>query len=329
MLSTRRSACLAQALRAACETEIRALKPGNVGLHGAGHGMTADDFLASAEAIAEPLAMRGRTVGRRILAAVEATRRVVPCNTNLGIVLLCAPLAHAALQSKGAFPLRLELERVLAELDVADAELAFAAIRLANPGGLGEAPRHDVRQTPRVSLLEAMREAAQRDSIARQYVNGFADIFDIGIGFYRQCRARWRSDEWATAAVYLRFMGRWPDSHVRRKHGEAQARSLSREAAAVSAELQRTARPEQLRPRLLEWDAQLKRQGINPGTSADLSVASLFAARVEQILEEEFTAAGPNPGSAGNQPWDRSLAQGRPLHANVPAMGSAHDSSSN
>lgn len=329
MLSTARSVRLAEAVRMACETEIRALKPGNVGLHGAGHGMTADDFLISAEAIAEPLTVPGRSVGGRILAAVEATRRAVPCNTNLGIVLLCAPLVQAALQSKGAFPLRLELERVLAHLDIADAELAFTAIRLANPAGLGEAPAHDVRQPARVSLLEAMCSASPRDSIARQYANGFADIFDIGIGFYRQCRARWRSEEWATLAVYLRCMARWPDSHVQRKHGEQTARALSREAAAVSAELQRTSRPELLRPRLLQWDEYLKRRGINPGTSADICVACVFGARAEEILEEEFNAAEPNPGSAADQPWDRNPAQGRPLHANAPAMGSAHNSSSN
>lgn len=329
MLSTARSGRLAQAVREACETEIRALKPGNVGLHGDGHGMSADDFLISAEAIAEPLTVPGRSVGGRILAAIEATRRVVPCNTNLGIVLLCAPLAHAALQARGVFPLRLELEHVLARLDVADAELAFTAIRLANPGGLGEAPQYDVRQPARVSLQEAMRAASGRDSIARQYASGFADIFDIGVGFHRQCHARWRSEEWATLAVYLRFMARWPDSHVQRKHGEPVARALGREAAAVSAELLRTSQPERLRQRLLEWDERLKRQGINPGTSADLSVACLFAARAEEMLEEEFNAAEPNPDSAANQPWDRGLTQGRAQHANAPATGSAHNSPSN
>ncbi len=70
-------------------------KPGNVSLHSAGHDMRAQQFLDSARASAPALFDPRAGVGARIEAAVRATRAVAGCNTNLGILLLCAPLARA------------------------------------------------------------------------------------------------------------------------------------------------------------------------------------------------------------------------------------------
>src|SRR5262245_36918074 len=64
---------IAAAFVAACRDELEAPKPGNVHLFAAGHRMTADDFVRSAEAAAEPLTAPGARVGERILRAVEAT----------------------------------------------------------------------------------------------------------------------------------------------------------------------------------------------------------------------------------------------------------------
>ncbi|HEX6827610.1 MAG TPA: triphosphoribosyl-dephospho-CoA synthase, partial [Burkholderiales bacterium] len=187
---------LAVAVRWACEVEVRAMKPGNVSIHSPGHGMSAQDFLASAGAVAGPLTALAAGVGERILRAVEATRAAVGCNTNLGIVLLAAPLIHAALRA-GAEPLRPALDKVLRSLTVEDAGLAYQAIRLAQPGGLGASPRHDVNEVPRVTLLAAMQEAASRDSIALQYANGVREVFETGVPLARFCRSHWQSDEWA------------------------------------------------------------------------------------------------------------------------------------
>src|SRR5262245_46134541 len=145
---------IAQAFVAACRDELQALKPGNVHVFADGHGMTAGDFVRSAEAAAGPLAQPGAKVGARILGAVQATRAAVASNTNLGIILLCAPLAAAAEQSSDLCPsaLRTAVAGVLEALDVEDAALAFRAITLASPGGLGAAARHDVRAPATVSL---------------------------------------------------------------------------------------------------------------------------------------------------------------------------------
>jgi len=302
-----RSERLARAVRWACETEVQALKPGNVSVHAPSHGMTAEDFLASAAAIAAPLCASGDTVGGRILAAVRATRTVADCNTNLGIVLLAAPLVHAALLA-GPGRLRAALEEVLAALTVDDADQAYQAIRLAQPGGLGASPRHDVSETPRVTLLAAMQEAAARDSIARQYATGYRDVFETGVPLARDCRSRWGSDEWAAVAVYLDLLARIPDTLIARKFGIPAAQQVSREAAPLAQALALAQKPEHLSRQMLEFDSRLKQAGLNPGTTADLTVASLLALRVEEILEAEVTDCGPAPGARGLSSWDGSRA---------------------
>lgn len=270
---TTRSSRIAAAFEAACLAELTALKPGNVHAHAAGHGMTVEDFARSAEAAAPAIAAPGRSVGERILAAVTATRAAVGQNTNLGIILLAAPLAVAAETGK-------DLATVLAGLRVADAVACYQAIRLAAPGGLGRAERHDVAEAPRVTLLEAMRAAADRDRIARQYVDGFADVRTLGVPCLRARRAAGWPEDWAMAATYLRFLAAFADSHVLRKHGPETAEAVRREAVPLARGLAATADPGALRAPLLAFDQALKERGINPGTSADLTVASHLAEAV-------------------------------------------------
>ena len=119
------------------------------------HEWTVADFERSADAAAMPLAM-AHGVGPRVLAAVKATLAAVGYNSNLGIVLMSAPLVEAALTcGENAFQAR--VCRVLHDLSLDDADAAFQAIAMANPGGLGDAAAHDVRDAARTTLLEAMR----------------------------------------------------------------------------------------------------------------------------------------------------------------------------
>jgi triphosphoribosyl-dephospho-CoA synthase len=276
------SDAVARAFVAACEAELAAPKPGNVHHFAPGHGMAARDFIDSARAAAPCIAARGATVGARILDAVEATWVAVNQNTNLGIILLCAPLAHAALDATQT-DLRQETTRVLAELDRDDADAAFRAIARARPAGLGSAPTHDVAEPARVSLLEAMRAAADRDRIAYQYANGFVDIFETGASALAGARARGHDAARATLDVYLAFLGAFPDSHIARKHGLAAARAVQGEAASLAAKLAGLDDARAFAD-ALEYDRFLKEKSLNPGTSADLTVAVLFADYLAPIL---------------------------------------------
>jgi triphosphoribosyl-dephospho-CoA synthase len=267
----------------ACRMEIEALKPGNVHLFADGHGMSAAQFMMSAEVSSAPLTDPRLPVGQRILEAVRATRLAVATHTNHGIILLSGPLICAA-EMTGGPPhhnrlhddrLHDALDAVLRAMSMDDTRAVFEAIVAAAPGGLGEAA-NDVRQEPKVHLLEAMREAAGRDMIARQYVTCFGDVFDVGLAALDGALARGEVGMWPTVFAYMAFLAGFPDSHVVRNHGAEAANRSRQEALAVQAALHAND-DEAARIRLLmQLDRRLKTDNINPGTSADLTVATLL-----------------------------------------------------
>jgi len=324
----------------ACSLDVAVRKPGNVSRASAGHGMQAEAFLASARAAAGPLFARGEPVGARIEAAVAATRAAVSCNTNLGILLLCAPLA-AALERlgeapplaspaqpagtrgsavaavlterdaggaqralPGAFPgatggdpaaLRAAVRSVLAELTVDDARAAYRAIALANPGGLGRAESEDVATPPSVDLRTAMGLAAGRDSVARQYANGYADVFGYGLAALTDLGGR-GGLAGAVQTVFLCFLAGWPDSHIVRKRGGAVAQTVTADAVGWLDRL-RADPAAGAEADFAAWDDRLKASGINPGTSADLTVCTLFAAALARPAVIGMAAAESWHGS--------------------------------
>jgi len=264
----------------ACLLEASAPKPGNVSPGRHFHDTRYEDFLASAVAIGPALGSAAeRPLGVTIRAAVEATARWAGINTNLGIVLLLAPLARAARRTGGT--LRDRVAAVLAETTVADAVDAYAAIRLARPGGLGHATAEDVDAAPTVTLTQAMALAAERDSVAREYLTGFALTFEIGVPALR--RARGDSLPWTEAAVetFLALLAAVPDTHIARKLGLEESQRISRRARDVGRS--GGTRTSAGRAALAAFDAELRdaRNTRNPGTTADLTCAALFAVILE------------------------------------------------
>jgi triphosphoribosyl-dephospho-CoA synthase len=251
--------------------------------------MSLTDFILSAEVSAVPIAARGARVGVRVRAAVAATLSAVGQNTNLGIILLCAPLAAAAEIANGA--LRSALAGVLDSLDRGDAADVFSAIAAANPGGLGHAVRHDVNGPATAPLRVAMAEAADRDRIARQYVTVYEDVFSVGLPALRTARQRRSDPRWSTLAVYLTFLAAMPDTHIVRKFNAATAEAVRREAVDWRDAFTGASDPEAISDGLLNWDRELKSREINPGTSADLTVATLFASSLSSIRGEKCAAA--------------------------------------
>ena len=271
---------VAAAGQLACLLEVSAPKPGNVSPERHFHDTRYEDFLASAVAIGPALAQAHTLpLGLTIRRAVEDTLRWTRSNTNLGIVLLLAPLARAALQDAG--PLRDRLSRVLGETTVADAVEVYAAIRQARPGGLGESESEDVSTQPTVTLREAMGLAAGRDAVAREYVTDFALTFETGVPALLE--ARQRGLAWTDAAVetYLALLASSPDTHIARKLGLAEAEMVSGKAAEVRG-AGGTTTPAG-RQKLLELDRELRdpRNRRNPGSTADLTCAALFVVILE------------------------------------------------
>jgi triphosphoribosyl-dephospho-CoA synthase len=275
----------------ACVWEATARKPGNVYRYRDFHDATYLDFLLSAAALAPVLAEADRRrVGDTVLECVRVTRRVAGSNTNLGIVLLLAPLASVP----PGEALRAGVERVLNALDVEDARLVYQAIRLATPGGLGEVPEQDVCAEPTKTLREVMALAADRDLVARQYANGFREVFDDGVPALEAGLGHAGSLEGGIILAHLHLMAHYPDTLIARKCGPDEAAEAGRRARQVldmdwphgrgSVEA------------LADLDAWLRAEGNrrNPGTTADLVAACLFVG----LRTERITLPPPFPWPA-------------------------------
>jgi triphosphoribosyl-dephospho-CoA synthase len=253
---------VAAAAQLACVLEVGAEKPGNITPSHDFEDTTYEDMVRCAIAIGPELVV-DRGVGETVLAIVETSPAAA--NTNLGIALLLAPLAKAALQPG---PLRERLREVLR--DVGDARAAYAAIRLAGAGGLDEPVEHDVRDEPEIGLREAMAAAADRDSIASEYVTDFALTFEVGLPALRDLTRE------AIVRLHLTLLAHTPDTLIARKAGAEAAQRVSEGARDVLAG----------RRTLESFDASLREQGnrLNPGTTADLVTATVFVALVEGML---------------------------------------------
>jgi triphosphoribosyl-dephospho-CoA synthase len=263
-------------IQTACVWEALADKVGNVSRHHDFEDVTVVDFVLSGAAIAPVLAeVRSYGVGRAVCEAVRATRQVCANNTNLGIVLLLAPLARAVDRD--------QLARLLQECDVAESRWIVQAIREAKPGGLGRMDAQDVRDEPTVPLVELMRLAPPHDRIARQYVTAFAEVFDEVVPDLRE-----RLDhgiEPALQHAQLRQLARHGDSLIARKRGIGESDEARQRAAEVLAQ------PESWPERRAALDAWLRAEGHarNPGTTADLLAAGLFVL----LARGEITPAHP------------------------------------
>jgi triphosphoribosyl-dephospho-CoA synthase len=281
---TEPSQLLAEQIRAACVWEVSARKPGNVHPDAEFADVRFEDFVRSADVVA-PVLAEARTlgVGRAIREAVAVTRGAVGCNTNLGIILLLAPLAAVP----ASLTLRDGIEDVLARLTLEDARDCYAGIREAQPGGLGRAVQEDVAGPPSVTLREAMQLAAGRDRIAGQYANGFKDVLVRGLSLLETPQSeQWAAARWEQAIImlHLRLMADSPDTLIARKCGIATAQEASVRAQRVlEAGWPHTHAGHQ---EFEDCDRWLRREGHrrNPGTTADLVAAILFAAlRDERI----------------------------------------------
>lgn len=266
----------------ACVWEATARKPGNVHRFADFDDVTYVDFLMSAAAFQEAMSCAVLLgVGRTVHDAVRDTRRVVRSNTNLGMILLLAPLAAA----EGSLTLRADVEELLTRLTIEDTRLVYEAIRLANPSGLGTVQDQDVAAEPTLPLREVMTLAADRDLVARQYANGFREVFDEGVPALVRGLEIAGCLEGAIIFCHLSLMAAHPDSLIARKRGPAEAEEAARRARAVlDAGWPHGPAGGEALARLDGWLRGAGR-GRNPGTTADLVTASLFVALREQIIK--------------------------------------------
>ncbi|MCA9148457.1 MAG: triphosphoribosyl-dephospho-CoA synthase [Planctomycetales bacterium] len=295
---------IGQCATLSCLLEVAAPKPGNVHRGADFPDMTLQDLLASAVAIGPALELApDHGVGATALAAIQATRQVTHANTNLGIVLLLAPLACVSRE----ISLSDGIHSVLSALTANDCADVYQAIQLASPGGLNpqEVQLHaDEVTTIRTNnaaenqqvadrgrslpndLLSAMRQAADWDLIAQQYVTDFALVFESIVPWLMATPQLSLSDR--IVRTHVRLMSEFPDSLIARKCGQSVARESAANAAAVLRAGE--AHESNYHDALADLDFWLRSDGNrrNPGTTADLIAAGLFVLLREDLISAPF-----------------------------------------
>lgn len=264
---------IGQCATLACLLEATAPKVGNVHRGADFENLTFTDFAVSAVAIGPAMASaRENGVGPAILEAIKATRQLVDTNTNLGMVLLIAPLAAVPRNE----PLASGVGKVLRGLTPEDSRLVYEAIRLAQPGGMGKVDEMDVAAEAPSDLLLAMAAAAERDLVAQQYVTDFGLVLHKIAPWLSDAASRWSLTD-AIIHSHLRLLAEYPDSLIARKCGLETAQEVSTYAAAVLTA--GSPGDDSYHEAAADLDFYLRSDGHcrNPGTSADLIAAGLFA----------------------------------------------------
>lgn len=279
---------LSELTRLACLWEATIPKPGNVHPHASFDDLTYDDFVTSANVIAPILGTsKNKRIGELVLEAAQATMKAVGKNTNLGIIIILAPLAVARREGK-------LVSTILEEMGVQDAIDVYRAIRVMQPGGMGKVSEQDVSDIPTITLLEAMRLAEDRDLIARQYSNGYRDVLQLLLPHLKQKYVHFSLDHecinvhaslvLSVQSTFLTGIAELGETLIRRKCGEAVEKQAQLHARQI---LQAGwPRSEQAMDLFQQFDTWLRTDGHrrNPGTMADLIAATLFLALQEGVI---------------------------------------------
>lgn len=262
-----------------CKKDIELIKPGNVNLLSPHKDTKAQDYLDSATLSSKELFNQNHSLGKRILESVKVTRSQVNVNTNLGIILLCAPVIQSYIDFN-ALDLRDCIKKTLSATSVKDTHDLCAAINISSPGGLGDSDMYDTASYPNISIKQIMDYSKEYDRISYQYSHNFTDIFDFIIPKLEFLNQRYESLDISLSLLFIEILAKIPDSHISRKFGDKIAKKTSNNAYDLLKILEREYDPDYLAKALNNLDYEYKKKGINPGTTADLLVASLMIYKI-------------------------------------------------
>ena len=262
-----------------CKKDIELIKPGNVNLLSSHKDTKAQDYLDSAILSSKELFNQNYSLGKRILESVNVTRSQVNVNTNLGIILLCAPVIQSYIDFNN-LDLREGIKKTLSTTSIKDTHDLCAAINISSPGGLGDSDMYDTASYPNVSIKQIMDYSQEYDRISYQYSHNFSDIFDFIIPKLEFLNQRYESLDISLSLLFIEILAKIPDSHISRKFGDKIAKKTSNNAHDLLKILDREHDPDYLAKALNNLDYEYKKKGINPGTTADLLVASLMIYKI-------------------------------------------------
>jgi triphosphoribosyl-dephospho-CoA synthase len=277
-------------------------KPGNVHRTHDFPDMVFEDFIISGIVSGENMkqaALRGLKyaenpekwhkigLGKLILETVLETDRWVANNTNLGIIMLLAPISAAAGMSRNIAELMIRVDQIMKSTTPEDAVSLYKAINIADAGGMGEQDDLDVNDDASVhKLLEegvnmytVLEMSSEWDSLSYELTHGMPVTFQTGFPLFRDSQKKYNTNQ-ATVQTFLTILAQNPDTLIRRKFGVDKAIEVSAIAKSI---LHRGGILNQDSiSKLVEFDKQLIKNNLNPGTTADLTASSIMVAYLDQ-----------------------------------------------
>ena len=268
----------------ACSKDVEVIKPGNVNIDYPHSDTTAYNFLRSAHDSCRSLFRQDLSLGERIYYSVIDSRKNTKVNTNLGIVIMVAPIIQSLLKStKNSF--HSALKDVIKTSQISDTNLLCRAINSVNPGGLGEREEMDTNSLPNVTLKTIMDKSAKYDRLSYQYSTGYSDILDFIVPRIIEHKKNIENTDFLLSLVFLEILCEIPDTHISRKFNEKIAKKTSNEARDLIKIINTERSREKAISRICQLDYEYKNKGINPGTTADLLLSGVM---IERLLRSDL-----------------------------------------
>ena len=266
----------------ACQKDVEIIKPGNVNINSPHKDTSAKDYMLSSVNSSHQLFVKDISLGDRVLNSIIETKKETKVNTNLGIVLLCAPIIHALINYNQT-GLKEAIILTIDESSKDDTVKICEAINITNPGGLGKSGKFDTKSLPRMKLRDIMNYSSSYDRISYQYSHNFVDILDFIVPRISFHIGNKQSLDISLSLTYMEILSRIPDSHISRKFGDKIAKKTSNNASDLLKILDRESSPDYIANELINLDYEYKKKGINPGTTADLLVAGLMIFNIFRV----------------------------------------------
>lgn len=261
-------------------------KPGNVHRTRDYEDMVFEDFIISGIVIGDAVReacsevdIENPLLGKYILQAVAETDKWINNNTNLGIVMMITPIAAAAAISSSFDEIRENVKLLMANTSVDDACDLYDAINIADAGGMGNQDEYDVAsgdaknelRENKQTMYDVLKISAPWDMLAREMTSDMPAVFEIGYPAYHKL-AQEKSKNDSCILTFLTILSQVPDTLISRKYGSDEAIKISM----MTRDLLNLKDEPDFKDKLKEFDEFLFKNKYNPGTTADLTAASIF-----------------------------------------------------
>lgn len=261
-------------------------KPGNIDRDHNYTDTRFEHYLASAVGvypIMEKAARSESGVGALIREAVaESGKWQKGGNTHFGAFLLLIPLVMAAGRCAKITSLQWHARRVLRETTVEDAVEFYKAfseakvkVKPVEELDLGDTASIDKIKAQGLTLFNLMEISSSYDIIAEEWTNGFERSFECAASIRNKLKKHGIND--AVVLTFMELLSSNKDTFIQTKFDRKKAEEVSMQAK----EILQKGDIEGIRNDIRSFDEILLKDGINPGSTADIIIAGLFVSLFE------------------------------------------------